>query len=178
MSGEWDNVDKNLLKRRAMELARPMDVEEQSIVRVALLEFSLMGMRYAVRLGQVESVSRIGSIVSVPLAPRHISGIVRRRGLSIALVNLRLFFHPDAEGIADADFALIVAVFGKRFALQVEDIQGVIHLHEDLVMSPPENFDPAQLPYVAGVTIDGLVLIDLESLVRADGFGTEKAVEA
>jgi purine-binding chemotaxis protein CheW len=173
----WEDVDQRLLKRRADELAKRLEQEDVSVAHVALLEFSLMGLSYAVKLGQVESVSKIGDIVSIPLTPRHFSGIIRRRGQSIALVNLRYFFHPNAEGIADADFALIVSVLGKRFALQVEDIQGVAHLEENRLLPPPDNFDPAQLPHVDGVTIEGLIVIDLESLVRTEGFGTAKSLQ-
>jgi purine-binding chemotaxis protein CheW len=173
---DWEDVDERLLKRRAEELAKRLEQEEVSVAHVALLEFSLMGLRYAVHLDKAESVSKIGDIVSIPLTPRHFSGIIRRRGQSIALVSLRHFFHADAEGISDADFALIVSVLGKRFALQVEDIQGVAYLEENRLLPPPDNFDPAQLPYVVGVTIEGLVVIDLESLVRTEGFGTEKSL--
>ena len=173
---DWEDVDERLLKRRAEELAKRLEQEEVSVAHVALLEFSLMGLRYAVHLDKVESVSKIGDIVSIPLTPRHFSGIIRRRGQSIALVSLRHFFHADAKGIADADFALIVSVLGKRFALQVEDIQGVAHLEENRLQPPPDNFDPAQQPYVFGITLDGLIVIDLASLVQAEGFGTEKSI--
>jgi chemotaxis signal transduction protein len=173
---DWEDVDERLLRRRAAELAKRLDHEEVSVTHVALLEFSLMGLRYAVHLDKVESVSKIGDIVSIPLTPRHFSGIIRRRGQSIALVSLRHFFHADAEGIADSDLALIVSVLGKRFALQVEDIQGVAHFEENCLQPPPDNFDPAQQPYVFGVTLDGLIVVDLASLVQADGFGTEKYV--
>ena len=173
---EWDTVDDDLLNRRAKELGKLLEHDEISAEQIDFLEFSLMGLRYAVHLDKVESVSKIGEIVSIPLTPRHFSGIIRRRGESIALVSLRHFFHSDAEGIADSDFALIVSVRGKRFALQVEDIQGVVHLDQNRVLKPPDNFDPAQQPFVVGVTIDGLIIINLDSLAETEGFGTENAV--
>ena len=59
-------------------------------------------------------------------------------------------------------------------ALQVEDVLGVALLAEGELVAPPDNFDPAQAPYVSAVTIDGLVVIDLDSLVAAKGFTAEK----
>lgn len=159
-----------VLVRRAQELARPITSLERNEELIALLEFQLMGSHYAIRLDRVEAVTRIGEIFSVPLTPRHISGVVRRRGQSYALVSLRHFFHLNAEGIADADFAVYVRAKGKQFAIQVEEIQGVIHLPRIKLLQAPETFDLAQAPYVAGVTLEGLALIDVDALVEADGF--------
>ncbi|MCP4601886.1 MAG: chemotaxis protein CheW [Proteobacteria bacterium] len=170
------DIDKQVLTRRAKELAMPVEQHEQIERSLALLEFRLMGMRYAVYLEKVEAVSRIGDIVSIPMTPPHISGIIRRRGQSIALISLRHFFHPNTEGIADADFAVIVTAQEKRFALQVEEIQGVIHLMGERTMPPPDNFDSAQAPFISGVTTDGLSVIDLESLVDANGFSLDSPV--
>lgn len=168
-------VEKEILKRRATDLARGLEKQALAEDVVPLLEFSLMGSRFAVRLHRVEAVTRIGEIFSIPLAPKHIPGIIRRRGQSLALVSLRHFFHARAEGIADADFALIVVAGSKRFALQVEEIVGVLHLSWSTLSPPPDNYDPAQAPYVAGVTRDGLSVLDLEALVEAKGFSTESA---
>ncbi len=167
-------IEKRLLERRAEELGVPI-AEQEYGESIPLLEFFIMGNRYAVNLEKVETVTRIGDIVTIPTSLNHISGIIRRRGQSIALVNLRRFFYSGAEGIADADFAVIVNAGGKRFALQVEEILGVIHLPADLVMSTPENFDPAQATHISGVTIDGLSVINLETLVKARGFGTDES---
>ncbi len=165
-----------MLRTRAAEMAKPAtEQQDESRSTPPLLEFVLMGLRYAVYLEKVEAVVRIGEIVPIPLTPAHISGIIRRRGESVALVSLRHFFHPDTRGVADADFAVIVSARAKRFALQVEDIEGVIRLTEDALRPPPENFDAAQASYISGITTDGLAIIDLTSLVEAHGFGTTGA---
>jgi purine-binding chemotaxis protein CheW len=169
--GDWNEADRELLEARAAELARPLEDGGAGDDRVPVLEFVSMGNRYAVALESIEAVTRIGDIVPIPLTPPHISGIVRRRGDSIALVSPRRYFHPGSQGIADADYAVIVEVRGKRFALQVDDIEGVTFIEEDELKPPPENFDPQQLPFIAGVSVEGLTLIDLEALADAPGFG-------
>ena len=170
---QWDDVEKQLLRRRAEELARPADDHGRTEENRALLEFILLGTPYAVYLERVESVSRIGAIHSIPLTPKHISGIIRRRGQSIALVSLRHFFNKNEEGLRDADFAVIVSAKGRRFALQVEEIQGVIHIPKDAILPPPDNFDSKQVPYIIGVTTEGLAVVDLDSLVDSKGFSMD-----
>jgi len=170
------DVDLELLERRAAELAAPRSDDREAEETRPLLAFSMFGARYAVDLDKVDAVTRIGEIHTIPLTPKHISGVIRRRGETIALVSLRLFFHPEAEGIADSDFALIARVSGKRFALQVDDIEGVSHLPRSELKAPPDNFDRAQVPYLFGVTNNGLVVIDLARLLAADGFSAHRPV--
>ncbi|MBW2277544.1 MAG: chemotaxis protein CheW [Deltaproteobacteria bacterium] len=176
MDEDKDDIELDLLRLRAAELAAPRSDEHETEETTPLLAFSMFGARYAVDLDKVDAVSRIGEIHTIPLTPKHISGVIRRRGETIALVSLRFYFHPEAEGIADSDFALIARASGKRFALQVDDIEGVSHLPRSQLLPPPENFDRAQVPFLAGVTNDGLVVIDLDRLVAAEGFSAFRPV--
>jgi chemotaxis signal transduction protein len=166
----WDDIDREILQQRARALAAPVERTDRQAVSFPLLEFTMMGTRYAVVLDAIDAVTRIGEIHPIPLTPKHITGIIHRRGEAIALISLRHFFHPDAQGIADADFALIARARGKRFALQVEEIVGVTHLPGGDLGQPPDNYDRAQAPYLAGVSADGLSVIDLDRLVTAEGF--------
>jgi purine-binding chemotaxis protein CheW len=169
------DIDRAILLKRARELAKPIEGQETEEDKPALLEFSTMGQRYAVKLSQVTAVLRILEITAIPLVPKHIPGIIRRRGESIALINLTYFFNADQTGISDADYAVVVRGAGKQFALQVDDVLGVILVPVESLKPPQDNFDPAQQPFISGVTLDGLMLLDLDSLVKARGFVSEKS---
>mgnify|MGYP000873222151 CR=1 FL=1 len=171
------NEDKQkLLQKRAEILARPPEKDVLQKGMKNLLVFILMGKRYALPLINIVAVTRIQEITSIPSAPRHIPGIIRRRGESIGLVNLAYFFNAERSGISDSDFAVIVNAARMRFALQVEDIVGALTVKESDLFSPQGNFDPAQIPYVSSVMLDGLVVLDLESLTQAKGFVAEKSI--
>jgi purine-binding chemotaxis protein CheW len=173
MSGEWEEVDRSVLQKRADLLAQPRADVDAVVETLAILRFSLMGQDYAVPLEVVEAVLRIGAIVSIPLTPKHIQGVLRRRGQTIALVSLTHYFHPEFEGLIDSDFAIIVVAGGKRFALQVEEIEGVVRCPKSAFLPAPDNFDRAQAPFVIAVTTEGLTLLDVERLVAADDFGMD-----
>jgi len=173
MSDDWEDIGRAILEQRAALLAAPLEDDGKSEQMITLLVFTLMGSPYAVPLSCVEAVTRIGGIFAIPLTPRHISGVIRRRGQTIALVSLRHFFHPETEALIDADFAVISTAGGKRFALQVEEIDGVTQIPLKDLRPPPDNFDRTQAPYLAGVTNDGLVVLELEELVAAEGFGMD-----
>jgi purine-binding chemotaxis protein CheW len=169
----WIDVDSSTLKRRAELLAHPRAAGDTAAETIALLQFTLMEASYAIPLDDVEAVLRIGHIVSIPLTPKHIQGVIRRRGQTIALTSLRHFFHPEFEGIADADFAVIVVAGGKRFALQAEEIEGVVHVPKADLVQAPDNFDRAQAPFVVAVTTGGLTILDMERLVGTSEFGMD-----
>jgi chemotaxis signal transduction protein len=165
-----------ILEKRATSLARPLEQAESRDEWTNLLVFTMMGKRYAVALTHVIAVTRIHEITSIPSAPKHIPGVIRRRGESIGLVNLALFFNSERAGISDSDFAVIVQARNKRFALQVEDILGANVVRNADLAAPQDNFDPAQLPFVSNVMLDGLVVLDLDALIQAKGFVAEKSV--
>lgn len=171
---EKKKFEMEILRKRAATLASPLEELDSLANLVSLLEFSMTGQRYAVYLENVHAVTRVSEITAIPLVPKHIPGIIRRRGESIALVSLPFFFDANRGGISDADFAVIVQVKGKRFALQVEEILGVSMVHGDELRRPQDNFDPTQVLYISAVTMDGLMILDLEALLDAKGFVVEK----
>ena len=166
----------DVLAERAKNLARPIEQIESREDGTTLLVFKTMAKPYSVPLSHVNAVMRIQEVTSIPSAPRHIPGIIRRRGESIALVNLSYFFHAERTGIADADFAVIVQAHGRKFALQVEEVLGALAVRNADLLPPQDNFDPVQFPYVSRVMLDGLVVLDLDALVQAKGFVAEKSV--
>jgi chemotaxis signal transduction protein len=167
--------DEAVLRARAEALGMPIaDAGVEGDCDV-VLEFSMLRSRFALPLEHVEAAAKIGEIFPIPQTPPHISGIIRRRGRVIALVNLERFLRGPLQGIADADIALVVRVRGKTFALQVEEIYGVTRLPRKSVLPVPENFDKAQARYVSGVTLSGMTILSLERLVEAEGFAAGRA---
>lgn len=169
--------EQTILDQRARALAQPHRRKTSRRGWRRVLAFRLLGRPYGVDLDRVDAILRIGDICPVPLTPPHLQGIIRRNGQSITLVSLRYFFDPRAEGVYDADYAMIVTAGSKRFALQAEDVEGVLHLDPAAVRPPPDNLDPAQRPYVDGVTAEGVILLSVDQLVAAEHFAASRPVE-
>ena len=178
MSSHQKESEVELLQRRAQELSRAVELRDRSTLTRQFAAFTLSGDRYAVPLQKVEAVARVTDVYVIPGVPRHISGVIRRRGSSMALISLRRFFGADSGGLADADFALVVNAGGKRFALEVEDIEGVISLEESELLSPPDNLATTQAPFISYVTLQGITVLDPDRLVAFERFGVGAAAEA
>ncbi|MDD5309809.1 MAG: chemotaxis protein CheW [Deltaproteobacteria bacterium] len=166
--------DEAILRARAEALGLPIADAGAEGDCDMVLEFAMIRSRFAILLEHVEAAVKIGEIFSIPQAPPHISGIIRRRGRVIALVNLERFFRGQVDGIADADIALVVRVRGKTFALQVEEIYGVTRLPRKDVLPVPDNFDRVEARYISGVTLAGMSIVNMERLIEAEGFAARR----
>lgn len=174
MSTDIQDVEKQVLAERAKRLAEPEVDQDLLAESVSLLQFRTISSAYAINLSAVDAVIRITDIFPVPLTPKHIPGVIRRRGVTTALVNLRFFFYPSMEALIDEDFAIVVVARNKTFALQVEEIDGVFPQLKSGIHPVPESFDKVQSPFISGVTMDGLAILNLEQLLLAEGFGTSR----
>ena len=166
-------IELSVLQNRAERLAVPVEASEHNLELEKLLVFRSMESRFALPLSQVEAVTRIADIITIPHTPAHIQGVVRRRGQTIALVNLRFFFNPNAEALIDEDYAVVVLVKGKLFALQVEDVEGVSIQMKSDIFDPPESYDQRLRPYLLGITVtDEMAILNLDAIATTPNFGT------
>ncbi|MBN2802553.1 MAG: chemotaxis protein CheW [Deltaproteobacteria bacterium] len=172
MDNNFLEIEKKVLKERAKILALPVIKENSKSEERNILLFSALNQNMAIYLSSIEAVTQITDIVSIPHTPKHIPGVIRRKGSTIALVNLRFFFYPDTENLIDEDYAIIVKAKNKIFALQVNDIKGVIPLLTSQIKKIPDNFDSAIAPYVSGITSDDTVILNIDKMVTSEGFGT------
>ncbi len=174
MDDKLKEIENTVLKERALRLAEPIREEGDRSETTNVLVFRAIGTRYAVNLSCVDAVLRIFDIMPVPGTPRHIPGVIRRRGATTALVSLRFFFFPQTEGLIDEDLAVVVTARRKTFALQVEDVEGVQPLIKSQLRPVPDNYVRAVAPYLMGVTPDGMALLDMDRIVSSEGFGTTR----
>lgn len=172
------NTEEQILKYRAQQLAMPKRVSSSKEQNIALLQYTSMGYQYAVPLASIEAVGHIDEVLPVPQTPNHIVGIMRRLGRAVALIDLRRFFHPDIKGISDSDYAIIVKAKGKFFALEAEDIEGVVLVEKQKLLPPPDNIDSTEAPFISAVTVDGICIMDLEKLVDAEGFSQSRVSDS
>ncbi|MBN2529784.1 MAG: chemotaxis protein CheW [Deltaproteobacteria bacterium] len=172
MADKMREIEISLLKNRAHRLATPIETSDDNAETERHLIFTAMESKFSVPLDFVEAVTKISDIMPIPHTPAHIQGVIRRRGQTIALVNLRYFFTASTESLADEDYAVVLKVKGKLFALQVEDVEGVSLLPTASIFPVPESYDKALRPYISGITMDDLAIINLNEILMTPNFST------
>ncbi|MBN2344089.1 MAG: chemotaxis protein CheW [Deltaproteobacteria bacterium] len=172
MNSKLKHIEHDLLLSRAERLAIPIEATDENLAVERVLVFFAMGEKFAIPLAQVEAVTRIIDIFPIPHTPAHIPGVIRRRGQTIALVNLRFFFYPGTEALIDEDYAVAVRVKKKLFSLQIEDVEGVVNLLKTNILPVPDSYDRAMSPYLSGITRDDMAILNLDEIVMTSNFGT------
>lgn len=127
--------------------------------------FSVDGQSFALRAAAVREVIGNAAIVTIPLAPDVMAGLVNYRGMMLTTVSLRrMLGHGDSDGKS-----CVVVVRGgsgpaECFGLLVDRLAGVLSLDEaNLEKIPPTVADAAQ-PLFRGMYVrDHGPLIELDA---------------
>jgi chemotaxis signal transduction protein len=172
MNTKLQKIEKKMMKERAARLAQPLEKNTDKSDIVMVLIFAAMDTTFGIYLSNIDAVTRINDIVYIPGVPAHIAGVVRKKGRTFALVNLRHFFYPDEESLADEDFAVFVNAENKFFAFQVTDIDGVRQIKKSDIKPVPDSYTKTVASYLDGITSDGCAILNLYKMVNSEGFST------
>jgi purine-binding chemotaxis protein CheW len=136
-----------------------------------LVVFRIEREEYAVPIGQVREVVRVGDITRVPHAPPHIRGVMNLRGRILPIMELRTRLGVDAVELTSRSRVVVVDVSKRMVGLLVDSVGQVTRVGESRVTVPPEEVRSAAGEAVTGVARVGerlLLLLDLERVLRSD----------
>lgn len=143
-------------------------VEEREL---HLVVFRLEREEYAVPIGLVREVVRVGAVTRVPQAPANIRGVMNLRGRILPVVEIRARLGLAPAECTPSSRVVVVDVTGRLVGLLVDSVAQVTRVSERLVSAPPDEIRSAGAEAVTGVARVGdrlLVLLDLECILRAD----------
>lgn len=83
---------------------------------------------YGLPINIVRAVVRSQQYTPIPLAPRHITGLINLRGRVVTAVDLRICMGKTAAYSNSGQLAVGVEVNGEDFALMVDEVGEVISL--------------------------------------------------
>ncbi|MFT3924638.1 MAG: chemotaxis protein CheW [Myxococcales bacterium] len=140
----------------------------------ALLTFRVGSALLGVPAELVQEVTDRGEASPIPLAPKHVVGLMPLRGEAIPLVDMNRFLSVEAQA-SDVDLerpprVLVVAAEGMVVGLCCERVMGIEHVPL-LALAPPRiHAHSAMAPYVtAEADRDSSVLarLNLGALLKA-----------
>ncbi|MEI7553883.1 chemotaxis protein CheW [Candidatus Chlorohelix sp.] len=115
---------------------------------VQYLLFTLAGNKYGVPINQLQEVLRFNpdALAPVPNTADWLEGIISLRGAITSVINLKIYFKLEAEyssNRSSADFVmgsavprlLVVYANNLSIALLVEDINGILFVQPELILS-------------------------------------------
>jgi chemotaxis signal transduction protein len=148
---------RQVLRRRANELAQPRIPEQKPSHRLAVLSFLLGAERYGIELTELAEVLPYHGCTHVPGARPQCPGVVNLRGELRPVLELSGMLTGSAG--AETGFLLIPRRGGS--GLRVDAVEDVREIRLE------ELGGAAESRYVRGVAHGGLMLLDIKALLSA-----------
>ncbi|NDJ84942.1 MAG: hypothetical protein GYB66_03560 [Chloroflexi bacterium] len=163
-------VRADLLQRRAEQAAQVSRQPDNVYTSVSILTFRLEVERYAVPVSSVLSVNVIHDLTPVPCVPPFYYGVTNLKGQIMSVLDLLVLFGIRPAVALDVNkitprIIVVVEGAGLEIGLLVDEIGTVTQLSSERLVSA-ETLEHEWLSVVSAMTPDGLVLLDVEQLLR------------
>lgn len=147
------------LHQRALSYAAPPPKAERLDDAKTVLAFTLGEERYGIDVMTVRSVRTILHITRVPGTPAFYRGVVNVRGQIVTVMDLRLLFDISISDEKSSPDELIVVQSNQlEIGLLAHNVEGVMSV-------PQADIEPVDnIRYALGVTVERLVLLDIDRL--------------
>lgn len=164
-TADRESASQELLRARAVALARE-PVSEQNTGMLDLTVFTLARETYGVESRLVGEVLGLTELIPVPGAPSFIAGVMNLRGMILTLLDIKIFFDLPKSGLNDLHQVITVRDEGMQVGLLADTLVGMQTLPLSEVQSSLPTLTGRRADYLKGVTREGLVILDLEKLLR------------
>jgi chemotaxis signal transduction protein len=170
--GGTDSAEQVLV--RTAQLARTFDRNTGADMQRALV-FRLGNEHYAWPVENVRSIGDLPHVTPVPFAPACYQGVISLRGQVLSVLDLSVYLKlPHTESASKMVIVIGGGVAGAKMEIGV--LADDVH---DVTPFLRAEMTPSVADLIAGVTTDGVSLLDAEGLLarewrRAQG-GTESA---
>lgn len=158
-------TQEDILRKRAAEIALPLQDSDHSLTRSLYLEFALMPERYAIPAGVIPEVTVLTGFTPLPGAPSFVLGIINLRGRILSVISLNEFLRLPFQGISEMNKVIVIAYKGLEFGILADAVNGLTELAEPEILSPPANLTGIYGSHIAGVTPDGLIVLEPSSIL-------------
>jgi purine-binding chemotaxis protein CheW len=154
-----DDVIEAVLHARALELARPREVEAPADI-VELIVFQLGGLRYAVGARDALESIAIAGTTALPGVPNFYRGLISHRGLIYPLVDIRPLLGEALDGVAAPAQAILFSSDACAAAIAADAVDGFVRIDTATIVAAGGD-DAEPVAAVRGVTPDAIVVLDI-----------------
>ena len=161
---KFSEKELEILKARAKRISATIQTDQQEELHTALIVQTRKEI-YALPVEFITGVYEEIPVAPLPCVPAFVAGVSNVRGHLIPVMNLgTLLDIPDTDAPEDT---LVIAT-GKDFSvgLLVEKVSEVSILKGSEIQSLPTTLDLPHPTYVKGVMADGMIFLDLETILN------------
>src|SRR5882724_7981927 len=171
------NEADRILRTRAQALARMPPRASAEGAMLELLEFRLASERYAVESRLVQEVHPLRDLTPLPCTPPFVLGIVNVRGHILPVFDLKKFFDLPERGLTDLHRMILVRGNGLELGLLADVIVGVRSVAADDLQPSLPTLSGIRADYLKGVSVERLVVLDLDRILSDPRIVVHEEVE-
>lgn len=171
------DANKELLKKRAEKLSKITEIPNTSINKIEIIPFNLGFEQFALETKFVKEVSFLREYTSIPCAPPFLFGVTNIRRKILPIINLKYFFSiPSIEN--NEKKILIISHEDISFALLIDGFSASCVISLETLQTELPTLTGIRYDFLKGVTLDGIVILDGEKLVRSPHLIINENVES
>jgi purine-binding chemotaxis protein CheW len=125
----------------------------------------------------VREVLSAKKVATVPCTPPFISGVLNVRGEIITVLDTKMLFGLQSQGLHNQSKIIIVSNGAAQMGFLVDGVIGIAEVERHDLQPPLSTIPAQQARYIAGITKAPMILIDLEALMNDPGIVVDEEVE-
>src|ERR1043166_1328629 len=124
MIARTEQDQEQILKTRALELARETDQAKAAEPALHIVEFVVGHERYGIEFCYVSEIAALKELTPVPCTPSFVRGIINLHGQILSVIDLQKFFGLAENGLTDLNKVLILQSDSMQFGILADAIIG------------------------------------------------------
>lgn len=155
-----DEETKSILKERAKNLAREPKANEFNQQSLEIVEFKIEKERYGIETQYIEKVHHLEYLTPIPGLPAFMIGIINVHGQIIPVLDIKVFFNIQNNGLSDLSKAIIVRYQQSIIGILADEIFGVIKISNNEIQTNLPSLTGIRADYLKGITLSQTVILD------------------
>jgi purine-binding chemotaxis protein CheW len=152
--------EQQILKARALALAREPLQNEAEGERIEVVEFQLANERYAIESTYIGEVYPLKDLTRLPCTPSFVLGIINLRGRILSVIDLHTFFDLPNRGLSDLNKVIVLHEGAMEFGLLADAIVAARWIPRSTLQPSLPTLTEIRAEYLLGVTPERLVVLD------------------
>ncbi len=154
-----------ILRGRAIALARPPARAPAAETLLDVLEFRLAQETYAMEIRHVREVYPFVALTPLPCTPAFVLGIVNVRGRLLPVFDLKKILGLPEQGITDLHRIILVGNDELEFGLLADVIGSVRAIPMASLQATLPTLAGINADYLKGVTPESVVVLDVDRIL-------------
>lgn len=168
---------KEILRARAMELARETADGSAAEETLEVVEFLLAQERYGIESSYIREIYPLKELTPVPGTPRFVLGIINVRGQILSVIDIKKFFDLPERGLSNLNKVIILRNDTMEFGILADLIVDVRSIPASQIQPSLPTLTGIREQYLKGVTREHLVILDADRLLSDEKVVVQEEVQ-